>query len=130
MHKASITASRIHLLLAAIMGASGVALWAYAAHSTAGVSLVTAAQFLLLHAVAVIAITACRKQRLLNGRTASLAAAIVILGTVLFSGDLTARAFLGNGLFPMAAPTGGILLIGGWIMLALSALIPGTDQDN
>jgi uncharacterized membrane protein YgdD (TMEM256/DUF423 family) len=118
------TASRIHLLLASLMGASGVMLWAYAAHSTVGASLVTAAQFLLLHAIAVVGTTACRKQKLLEGRTASIAAAALILGAILFSGDLAARAILGNGLFPMAAPTGGFLLIGGWILAAVSALLP------
>jgi uncharacterized membrane protein YgdD (TMEM256/DUF423 family) len=118
------TASRIHLFLAALMGASGVALWAYAAHSTAGASLITAAQFLLLHAVAVIGITACRKQILVHAKAASVATAVLILGAFLFSGDLAARAFLGNGLFPMAAPTGGILLISGWILAAVSSLLP------
>jgi uncharacterized membrane protein YgdD (TMEM256/DUF423 family) len=118
------TASRIHLLLAALMGASGVVLWAYAAHSTAGASLVTAAQFLLLHAVAVIGLTACRKQMLMPGRTANMSVTVLILGTVLFSGDLAARALLGHGLFPRAAPTGGIVLIAGWLLAAIATLLP------
>jgi uncharacterized membrane protein YgdD (TMEM256/DUF423 family) len=118
------TASRIQLLLAMLMGAAGVALWAYAAHRITGTSLVTAAQFLLFHAVAVIGITACRKQGLLQDRTASLAVAGLIFGVVLFSGDLAARAFLGQGLFPMAAPAGGLLLIAGWLVAGVSALIP------
>jgi uncharacterized membrane protein YgdD (TMEM256/DUF423 family) len=118
------SASRVHLALAALMGASGVALWAYAAHSTASASLVTAAQFLLLHASSVIGITACRKQFLIHNRAASIAAAMLILGAVLFSGDLAARGIIGHGLFPTAAPAGGILLIGGWLLAAISALLP------
>ena len=116
-------ASRIHLCLAALMGAAGVALWAMAAHRAGGASMVTAAQFLLLHAGAVTGLTACRKQELLNNWTASLGIAGLILGTVLFSGDLAMRAFTGSGLFPMAAPIGGSLLIAAWLVVGVSALL-------
>ena len=34
------------------------------------------------------------------------------------------RQYAGQGLFPMAAPTGGTLLIASWLVLALSALWP------
>jgi uncharacterized membrane protein YgdD (TMEM256/DUF423 family) len=118
------SASRIHLLLAALMGAAGVAFWAMAAHRAGGANLVTAAQFLLLHASAVFGLTAARKQGLLSHRIASLAAAGLILGTILFSGDLAARVFLGSGLFPMAAPIGGILMIVSWLLAAASAFAP------
>ena len=117
------TASRIHLFLAALMGASGVALWAMAAHRAGGASLVTAAQFLLLHAGAVVGLTACRKQGLINNWTASLGIAGLILGTLLFSGDLAARAFIGTGLFAMAAPLGGSLLIAAWLVVGVAALV-------
>jgi uncharacterized membrane protein YgdD (TMEM256/DUF423 family) len=46
----------------------------------------------------------------------------LILGAALFSGDLVLRAYLGQRLFPMAAPTGGTILIGAWILLAVAAL--------
>jgi uncharacterized membrane protein YgdD (TMEM256/DUF423 family) len=115
------TASRIHILLAALMGAAGVALWAMAAHR-GGPNAATAAQMLLLHASAVIGLTACRKQGLIRDRIASLATSALILGAVLFSGDIAARALLGFGLFPMAAPTGGVLLMGGWLLAAVAAL--------
>jgi uncharacterized membrane protein YgdD (TMEM256/DUF423 family) len=42
----------------------------------------------------------------------------------LFAGDLTMRAFTGAGLFPLAAPSGGIAMIAGWAMVALAALMP------
>jgi uncharacterized membrane protein YgdD (TMEM256/DUF423 family) len=120
-------AARIHILLAALMGASGVALWAIAAHR-GGPSLATAAQMLLLHAVAVIALTAARKQGLVETRIARIAITILILGVALFSGDITARAFLGGGLFAMAAPLGGSLMILGWLMTALAAVWPHQQQ--
>jgi uncharacterized membrane protein YgdD (TMEM256/DUF423 family) len=116
------SASRIHILLAALMGAAGVALWAMAAHRAGGESLVTAAQFLLIHACAVLGLTACRKQALVHDRIASIASAMLILGTLLFSGDIAARVLVGGRLFPMAAPAGGSLLIAGWLVVAVAAV--------
>jgi uncharacterized membrane protein YgdD (TMEM256/DUF423 family) len=116
------SASRIHILLAALMGAAGVALWAMAAHRAGGESLVTSAQFLLIHACAVLGLTACRKQGLTHDRIAGLASAGLILGTLLFSGDIAARVLTGGRLFPMAAPVGGSLLILGWLMVGVSAV--------
>ena len=115
------TASRIHIALAGLMGAAGVTLWAMAAHRGAP-NLATSGQMLLLHAAAVPALAVCRKLGLIHDRIAGLAAAALILGAFLFSGDLAARAFLGSGLFPMAAPTGGLLLIAGWLCAAGAAL--------
>jgi uncharacterized membrane protein YgdD (TMEM256/DUF423 family) len=118
------SASRIHILLAALMGGAGVSLWAMAAHRAGGESLVTAAQFLLIHACSVIGLTACRKQGLLHGQITSVAAALLILGTLLFSGDIAMRVLAGGRLFPLAAPLGGSLLILGWLVVALSAIWP------
>ena len=47
-----------------------------------------------------------------------------IAGAALFAGDLTLRQFAGHGLFYMAAPTGGTLLMASWLALALAALMP------
>jgi uncharacterized membrane protein YgdD (TMEM256/DUF423 family) len=47
-----------------------------------------------------------------------------VLGTMLFAGDLTLRQFAGHSLFSMAAPTGGMLLIGSWLLLAVAGLVP------
>jgi uncharacterized membrane protein YgdD (TMEM256/DUF423 family) len=116
------TASRIHILLAALMGAAGVVLWALAAHR-GGPMAATAAQMLLIHAVAILGLTACRKQGLIRDRVASLSASALILGAALFSADVAARAMGGFGLFPMAAPTGGFLMIGGWLLAAVAALL-------
>ncbi len=116
------TASRIHILLAALMGAVGVALWAAASHGGEA-NMQTAAQMLLIHAAAVIGLTAARKQGLVQDRLASLAASGLILGVTLFAADLWARARLGSRLFPMAAPLGGTLTIAGWLTLAAAALI-------
>ena len=44
-------------------------------------------------------------------------------GVALFSGDLALRAYAGHPLFPMSAPTGGVVMIAGWVLLALAAFI-------
>lgn len=116
------TASRIQILLAAFMGAGGVALWAASSHG-GETNLQIAAQMLLIHAAAITGITASRKQGLVQDRLASLAVSALILGVLLFAADLVARARLGARLFPMAAPLGGSLAILGWLMLAGSALL-------
>jgi uncharacterized membrane protein YgdD (TMEM256/DUF423 family) len=78
---------------------------------------------LLFHASAVMAACAGIAAGLIS-RPAGIAAAIVLLvGVALFSGDLALRAFAGQKLFPMAAPTGGIVMIGGWALLAVSAFL-------
>ena len=46
------------------------------------------------------------------------------LAASLFAGDLTLRQYAGHGLFPMAAPTGGTLLILGWLVLGVAAAWP------
>jgi uncharacterized membrane protein YgdD (TMEM256/DUF423 family) len=55
-----------------------------------------------------------------------------VLGGALFSGDIAMRAFVGDRLFPMAAPTGGTLLLGGWLILAAAALaaIPAAPPSH
>ncbi len=116
------TASRIHILLAGLMGATGVALWAAASHG-GETNLQIAAQMLLLHAAAIMGATACRKQLLVHDRLASLGVSVLIFGIVLFAADLWTRARLGGRLFPMAAPLGGSLAIIGWLTLVLATLV-------
>jgi uncharacterized membrane protein YgdD (TMEM256/DUF423 family) len=57
-------------------------------------------------------------------RLAQLSAALLALGTALFAGDLTMRAFFGERLFPMAAPIGGSTTIIAWLVIAIGALLP------
>ncbi len=115
-------ATRLLLFLAGLAGAAGVALAAAAAH-LGGVGLETAATFLILHAAALVGISALAAGApgMPFARVALIGGFILFVGLALFSGDLAARAFLDDRLFPMAAPIGGSLLIGGWIVLAISA---------
>lgn len=110
------TLDRILVLAGGLCGVFGVALSAAAAHR-GGTFTATAASFLLMHAPLFVAVGLLGGNRLLRGGSFALLA-----GLVVFSGDLLARDFLGFRLFPFAAPTGGTLLMAGWLCIALSAL--------
>ena len=60
-------------------------------------------------------------------RTAAIAALLLSAGTALFAADLTARHFLGHGLFPMSAPTGGVLMMLGWLAVSAAAFFTRAD---
>ncbi|MGP2492190.1 DUF423 domain-containing protein [Mesorhizobium sp. PUT5] len=106
---------RVLVFAAGIAGAAGVALSAAAAH-LGGAFTGTAASFLLAHAPALLAAGLAGASRTLRA-----GALVLLLGLVLFSGDLLARDFLGSRLFAFAAPAGGTLLIAGWVAIAVSA---------
>lgn len=105
------------LALAGAVGAAGVALAAYGSH--AGQSLLsTAADFLLFHAPVLLGLSLLKANRLSQAAGYVLAVALV-----LFAGDLAMRGIAGVPLFPFAAPLGGVGLIGGWLMVAVSAWV-------
>lgn len=115
---------RLILALAALAGGLGVAASAAAAHGAGTDSLKTAAQFLLFHAPAVLALVGLGGAGLTHRLATRAAAALLLAGLVLFSGDLALRALAGRALFPMAAPAGGTALMLGWLVAAAAALIP------
>lgn len=113
---------QILIALASLMGAAGIALAAAGAHAKPGTGLDSASQMLLVHAPAIVAACAAIAQGLLSRPLALAALIAMICGAAVFAGDLVMRAYLGHRLFPMAAPTGGTVLIGAWILLAIAAL--------
>ncbi|MDP4025663.1 DUF423 domain-containing protein [Methylobacterium sp. NEAU 140] len=110
---------------ACLAGLLGVAASAAAAHVAGADSLKTAAQFLLFHAPAILALAGFGAAGLVRPGLSRAAAGLLALGLVLFCGDLALRALAGRALFPMAAPAGGILLMAGWAAGLLCALVPG-----
>jgi uncharacterized membrane protein YgdD (TMEM256/DUF423 family) len=118
------TAYRILIALAGLMGAFGVVLAAGTAHLADASRLGTASSMLLFHATAVLGTVALTERGVLHARIGILASLGFVVATSLFAGDLTVRQYAGHGLFPMAAPTGGTLLIASWIVLVLSAVWP------
>jgi uncharacterized membrane protein YgdD (TMEM256/DUF423 family) len=117
-------ACRILVVLAAIMGADGVILAAASAHQADASRLASASSMLLFHASAVLAIVALVERTTIHARIGLAAAFGLVIAAALFASDLTLRQYAGHGLFPMAAPTGGTLLIASWLVLAVSAAWP------
>jgi len=118
------SSGRYLVVVAGLFGAAGVTLSAAAAHN-AFPSLATSANFLLFHAPALLALSQMPPNRLMRA-----AAWVLVLGVALFSGDLIARAYLGSGLFPYAAPLGGVLMIAGWLGVSVSALTGKTGPNS
>ena len=77
----------IPMVLAGLMGASGVVLAALAAHAQPGAGLDSAAQMLLFHALAVVGSSALAESGRLWRTAALVAMAGWLLGGTLFSGD-------------------------------------------
>ncbi len=117
-------ACRILIVLAAIMGADGVILAAASAHGADASRLASASSMLLFHATAVLVAIALAERDLIHAKIGIAAAFGFVVAAALFAGDLTLRQYAGHGLFPMAAPTGGTLLIASWLALAVAAAWP------
>jgi uncharacterized membrane protein YgdD (TMEM256/DUF423 family) len=115
---------RILVFVAAIMGAVGVILAAASAHQADATGLGAASSMLLFHATAVLGVVALAERGVIAVGIGILAAFGFVVAAGLFAGDLTLRQYAGHALFPMAAPTGGTLLIPSWLLLALAAAWP------
>jgi uncharacterized membrane protein YgdD (TMEM256/DUF423 family) len=116
--------SRILIVLAAIMGADGVILAAASAHGADASRLASASSMLLFHASAVLGAVALMERGMIHARLGLSSAFGFVIAAALFAGDLTLRQYAGHGLFPMAAPTGGTLLIASWLLLGVAAAWP------
>lgn len=110
--------------LAGLMGASGVALAAMAAHLADATRLGTASSMLLFHAAATLGAMALSERHILQRRIGLIAALGFVAGSALFAGDLALRQFAGHSLFPMAAPSGGTVLIASWLVVTVAAAWP------
>jgi uncharacterized membrane protein YgdD (TMEM256/DUF423 family) len=106
--------------IAGLFGLAGVSLAAGAAHGGGDARLLASASAMCLaHAPALLAL-AIGADRI---RTAWLAGLLMIVGTLLFAGDLVTLRFTGSGLFPYAAPTGGWAMMLGWLAVAAGAFL-------
>jgi uncharacterized membrane protein YgdD (TMEM256/DUF423 family) len=116
-------AHRLLIGLAGLMGAAGVALAAASAHGGDASRLASASTMLLFHATAILATVALLARGLLHGGIGLVGASGFAIGAVLFAGDLSLRQYAGHSLFPMAAPTGGMVMIAGWLAVTLAAVV-------
>lgn len=118
------------LATAAILGAIGVAFGALGAHRLEGVltpdqldTWHTAVKYLMIHVLVILIVL------LYGGVKMNLPANLFLIGTILFSGSLfllSAKDLLGLGtltkIIGPITPIGGLLLIVGWIVLAIQFL--------
>lgn len=110
---------KIIAALAGLYGSAGVALAAIGAHRSGNPNVVTAAYFLLFHAAALVGLTTAAA----GARRATplmIAASLLALGTLLFSGHLALHALADLVPIPFAAPVGGSMAILGWLVAAVS----------
>ncbi|MCD7109142.1 DUF423 domain-containing protein [Rhizobium sp. DKSPLA3] len=110
----------ICLAVAGLLGLCGVALAAAASHGADPRLLGGASAMCLAHAPALLALAALGSRL----RLATAASLSIALGTAIFAGDLVLRHGTGHGLFPMSAPLGGMLMMFGWALVAVGALLP------
>jgi len=115
---------RIAGTLAGLMGAAGVALAAASAHQPDASRLASASSMLLFHASAVIGAALLTGHGIAQRPLGLTATFGFVAGAALFAGDLAMRQYAGHGLFTMAAPTGGTLLILSWLVLAAATAWP------
>jgi uncharacterized membrane protein YgdD (TMEM256/DUF423 family) len=109
------------IVLAGLMGASGIILAAAGAHAAPHAGLESAGYMLLFHAAALLGGAAVMHQGLV-WRPLMLAVLIAwVVGAAVFSGDIALRAFAEHRLFAFAAPTGGFILIVAWLALTAAA---------
>ena len=112
---------RIWIAIASLTGFSAVAMAAFAAHGIADPAaqriVASGVQMQGWHALALLG-TALWAPR--GGRLAHAAGLAFVLGTLLFCGAVYTHGLTGHSLGSVA-PTGGTILMLGWLLLAASA---------
>lgn len=127
----------IIICIAGILGMAGVISGAFGAHGLMAIEGITdarlrsfnsAADILLFHAPAVLATAALVKHHAL---TAKLSAGLFAVGATVFSVPLFIYAIADSRSLVMLAPAGGLILILGWTVLAISgARLAMTTPNN
>lgn len=114
--------ARFALVSGSVLAALGVGCGAFGAHGLRAVLDAnalgwwqTAVQYQLWHAIALVALAA------LSGLRSTLPAALLVAGTVVFSGSLYLMALGAPRWLGAVTPIGGSLLIAGWVLLAWRA---------
>jgi len=125
--------SQVFLIVAAILGGTGVMLGAFASHglkSKLSESLLSAFEtgvtYQFYHALALFALALWLKQSPSVWFVAS--GYLWLAGVVLFSGSLYALALTGVKWFGPITPIGGVLFIAGWVCLLVGAMKLGAGS--
>jgi uncharacterized membrane protein YgdD (TMEM256/DUF423 family) len=115
--------SRALIVIAALMGAAGIVLAALGAHGSEYTRLATASSMLLFHSPVILAVVLLVDRKWVQRHLAVAGGIGFALGGILFATDLALRDLAGHALLPMAAPSGGTILIASWALLALAGLV-------
>jgi uncharacterized membrane protein YgdD (TMEM256/DUF423 family) len=109
---------RILIVVAGLLGAIGVATAAAASHEEDVRNVAAISAMSLAHAPALLAIALAGR-----GRAFLVAGVLMAVGCAVFVADLASRQWMGNPLFPGAAPIGGGGLILSWLGVVVSGLL-------
>ena len=119
-----------HVIIAAIMGALGVALGAFGAHGLKAIlspelleTYKTGILYHLIHSVVLLALSLNTKYNLKG------AYYFLLAGIILFSFSLYVYTLTSITAFAMITPVGGILLILGWTSIVIS-VVKGNSLNN
>ena len=108
-------------LMGGIFGAGGIAALAAAKHI--GGFYGDFAPILLAHAPVFLLLGLNKVQACLP----RLAGLLIFLGSVMFTAALLSLQYCGHSLFPYAAPLGGWLMIGGWLLFIPAGFCCGSS---
>lgn len=118
------SSTRLFLILASLLGASGVALGAYASHGLAAWATLKqieyfqlAVTYQLFHAIALLAV--CILSLFITNAFLIASKIAFVSGVFLFSGSLYLYVFTGTKILGAITPIGGLLLIVAWLLIAL-----------
>lgn len=127
---------RIAISAGALFGLFAVLLGAFGAHGLADqvttarlATWGTAADYLLWHATAMI-LTGLLLQHWPERRAFRRAGWLLLAGTLVFSGSLFLLVLTDMGALGAITPIGGLMLAGGWLLLAVGALRPDPQHSD
>jgi len=106
--------NRIFVFIAGLFGALGVAAYAAAAHI--GGYYTAIAPILFGNGVALLVLSFSSNKMIFK-----IASLLLTIGVLLFAGDVFFKQITLHHLFPFAAPSGGVILIMAWLLIAFSA---------
>ncbi|APR05063.1 DUF423 domain-containing protein [Thauera chlorobenzoica] len=119
--------NRIFLFIGALSACIAVGLGAFGAHGLRGrleadmlAVFETGVRYQMYHALALVALGLAQRPE--PGRLAAAAGGLFIAGSLCFSGSLYLITLAGARGIGLVTPAGGLMLLAGWLVLALAAL--------